>query len=197
MTPGNCRVLSRLNILAGAHPMHCLRIAAGILSLFVFAIHASAQPVDYVREVKPLLAARCYTCHGALKQKGGLRIDTVLAMKEGGDHGAIVHSGKPNESLLIKHLLGNGVKRMPPEADGEALMADQIALLKRWVEQGANGPKDEKPEPDPSDHCAYRVPVRPPTLKVKDADWMRNPIDAFIAAEHEKHGLWPQAAVEP
>lgn len=165
--------------------------------LFAIATPVSAQNVDYVREVRPLLAARCYTCHGALKQKGGLRIDTVAAMKEGGDHGAIVVAGKSNDSLLVKHLLGNGVKRMPPEADGEALKPDQIALVKRWVEQGANGPKDEKPESDPRDHWAFRGPMRPPTPKVKDAKWMANAIDAFIAAEHEKRGLKPQGDVEP
>src|SRR5438105_2668430 len=111
-----------------------------------------ATPVDYVREVKPILAASCYTCHGAIKQKAGLRLDTVALMTEGGDHGTTLIPGKSDESPLLKHILGvKGFKRMPPAADGEALKPAQIAILKRWIEQGAPHPKDEKPEADPRD----------------------------------------------
>src|SRR5947208_7811947 len=112
-----------------------------ILALLLPTV-AHAQPVDYLREVKPILAGSCYTCHGAIKQKGGLRLDSVALMKEGGDHGSVV-AGK--ESLILKHLVGApGFRRMPPKDEGEALKAAQIALIKRWIEQGAVGPKDEK-----------------------------------------------------
>ena len=157
----------------------------------------AGETVDYLREVKPILAARCYTCHGAIKQKAALRLDTVAFMKEGGDHGSVFVPAKADESLLLKHLLGTaGHQRMPPENDGEALKPAQIAVLRRWIEQGAVGPKDEQPEADPRDHWAFRPPLRPAVPKVKNAAWVRNPIDAFIAQEHEKRGLTPQTPVE-
>ncbi|MBI3821584.1 MAG: DUF1549 domain-containing protein [Planctomycetes bacterium] len=153
---------------------------------------AQAQPVDYMRDVKPILAASCYTCHGAIHQKRSLRLDTVALMKQGGDNGSILA-----DNLILKHIRGDGgFPRMPPPADGEALKPAQIAIIQRWVEQGAVSPKDEKPEADPRDHWAFRGPVRPEVPKVKNAGWVRNPIDAFLAAEHEKHGLTPQGPAE-
>ena len=158
---------------------------------------APAQTVDYLREVKPILSAHCYTCHGAIKQKGDLRLDTVALMKTGGDHGAVFVPAKASESLLLKHILGEkGFKRMPPEGDGELLKPAQVATLKRWIEQGAIGPNDEKPEADARDHWAFRPPMRPEVPKVKNAAWVRNPVDAFIAQDHEKHGLTPQGPAE-
>jgi hypothetical protein len=170
-------------------------------SLLIFAVlsmppAARSQTVDYLREVKPILAAHCFTCHGAIKQKAGLRLDTAALMKEGGDHGPVV-VGKAEESLILKHVRGEkGFRRMPPIDQGEPLKPAQIAILKRWIEQGALAPKDEKPEADPRDHWAFRSPVRPTMPKVKNVAWVRNPVDAFIAAEHEKRGLTPQGPAE-
>lgn len=168
-----------------------------IAGLFLSASAVHAQTVDYLREIKPVLAASCYTCHGAIKQKAGLRLDTVKLMKEGGDHGTVLVPGKADESVLLNHIRGDkDFRRMPPEQDGEALKPAQIAAIKRWIEQGAIGPKDEKPEADPRDHWAFRPPLRPDVPKVKNAAWVRNPVDAFIAAELEKHGLTPQGPAE-
>jgi hypothetical protein len=163
-----------------------------LLAVLLIPRAAFGQTVDYVREVKPILAGSCYTCHGAIKQKGGLRLDTVALMKEGGDHGSVV-----KDALILKHILGEkGFRRMPPTEEGEALKPAQIATIKRWIEQGAVGPKDEKPEADPRDHWAFRPPVRPEVPKVKNTAWVKNPIDAFLAAEHEKHGLTPRGPAE-
>src|SRR5437870_12370632 len=107
-----------------------------VFAAALFAQAAHGQTVDYAREVKPILAASCYTCHGAIKQKGGLRLDTVALMKEGGDHGSIVGDG-----LILKHILGEkGFRRMPPKDEGEALKPAQVAISKCWIEQGAVGP---------------------------------------------------------
>ena len=174
-----------------------LRRMGLMFALMVVAPTTHAQTVDYLREVKPILAGSCYTCHGAIKQKGALRLDTVAAMKEGGDHGPVLEPGKADASALMRHILGvKGFKRMPPPADGEALKPAQVAIIKRWIEQGAVGPKDEKPEADPREHWAFRTPIRPGVPAVKNAAWVKNPVDAFIAAEHEKHGLTPQTPAE-
>ncbi len=153
--------------------------------------------VDYMREVKPILAASCYACHGVIKQKGGLRVDTVKFMNDGGDKGSALVAGKPDDSPLLKHVLGmKGFKRMPPPEEGESLKPAQIATLRRWIEQGAVGPKDERAEADPREHWAFQPPVRPAVPKVSNPDRLRNPIDAFINATHEKHGLIAQGEVE-
>jgi hypothetical protein len=81
---------------------------------------------------------------------------------------------------------------MPPPGLGETLSDKEVALLRLWIDQGAAAQADEKPEPDPKEHWAFRPPSRSPLPPVRDAAYVRNPIDTFIAAEWEKHGLTPQ-----
>ena len=89
----------------------------------------AAEKVDYVREVKPLLTARCYACHGALQQKGGLRLDTAELAREGGGTGPAVEPGKGADILLVARVVGKpGHKRMPPASEGETLSEAQVAL---------------------------------------------------------------------
>src|SRR5690242_20064125 len=128
---------------------------ATLLSLATLALLAgplrAAEPVDYLRDVKPVLAAHCYACHGALQQKGGLRLDTAKLVRDGGDSGPVVVPGKASESPLIARVTADGKRRMPPLNLGEALSEKQVAALRAWIDQGASGPADEKPEPDPKD----------------------------------------------
>jgi hypothetical protein len=160
------------------------------LVLFLPVSTRAADAVDYLKEIKPILAAKCYACHGALQQKSGLRVDTVKFLLEGGDKGPVVVAGQPQKSSILDHVTGaNKARRMPPPMDGEPLDPQQVARLKDWIDQGAKGPADEKPEADPRDHWAFRPPVRPslpPGAKAANA------IDAFIAADLEKKGLLPQ-----
>ena len=79
---------------------------------------------------------------------------------------------------------------MPQE--GEPLTAVQIAAIREWIDQGANSPADEKADKDPREHWSFRPIVRPKVPKTANTGWVRNPIDAFIAADHERHGLAPQ-----
>jgi hypothetical protein len=152
-----------------------------------------AAPVDYTRDIKPVVATHCYACHGALQQKSGLRVDTVKYLLAGGANGPVVIPGRSGDSRLIDHVTASrGRRRMPPPSDGETLSEPQVALLRAWIDQGALGPADEKPEPDPKQHWAFRTPTRPAVPAVKDASRVRNPIDAFLAAERARHGLAPQ-----
>ncbi|HEY1170689.1 MAG TPA: DUF1553 domain-containing protein [Verrucomicrobiae bacterium] len=155
----------------------------------------AASKIDYATQIKPILMERCYACHGVLKQQGKLRTDTAQFLKQGGKHGVGFVIGKPNTSHLIERLTAEDVEdRMPPE--GEALKPEEIALFKQWIAQGAKAPAGEKPEADPKDHWAFKAPVRPAVPKVKAHEWSQNPIDSFIAAEHQKQGLKPQALAE-
>jgi hypothetical protein len=156
----------------------------------------AADRVDYVRDVKPILAAHCYACHGALQQKSGLRLDTAKLLRTGGNHGPAIDPGNSAESLLVERVTGAVAPRMPPASAGEVLKARDVALIRAWIDAGAPAPADEKPEADPREHWAFRAPVRPAVPEVKNRAWVRNPIDAFIAAEHARHGLTPQPPAE-
>ena len=94
---------------------------------------AADQPVDYVREVKPIFAQRCFPCHGALKQNAKLRLDTVTSMLRGGKSEAVVVPGKPDDSLLVGAITGDAGFRMPPENEGTRVTADEVAKIKRWI----------------------------------------------------------------
>ncbi len=158
----------------------------------LFNSSADAQTIDYLRDVKPMLAEKCFACHGALKQKGSLRVDSVAGMLEGGSAGASIVPGKSGESLLVQRVLGLGKKqRMPPKDEGEVLSDVQLAKLKAWIDQGAKGSADEKPEADPREHWAFKPPVKP-TIPAG-----AHPLDALIANTHQAKGLTPQPALEP
>jgi hypothetical protein len=157
--------------------------------------------VDYARDIKPLLSKRCYACHGGLQQKAGLRLDTASLIKKGGDSGPAIEPGASGDSLIIDAVTGNDGWRMPPESEGGPLAADEIAKIKAWIDQGAKSPPDEQPQPDPRRHWSFQPLRRPPVpngAALGDgAKWIRNPIDAFLAAEHHKHGLKPSPPADP
>ena len=161
---------------------------------------AADDRVDYFKQIRPILRARCIACHGALKQKGGLRLDTAALAIKGGDSGPAIEPGNVASSLLLERVSASDItERMPPE--GEPLKPEQISVLKQWIAQKADAPADEQPERDPRDHWAFKTPVRPPPPEVDNATpeqarWQRNPIDAFIAAEHCKYRLAPQAEAD-
>jgi mono/diheme cytochrome c family protein len=156
----------------------------------------AADPVDYLRDIKPVLASHCCACHGALQQKSGLRLDTAKSLRDGGDSGPVVVPGKASQSALLARVTADGKRRMPPLGLGEALSPREAALVRAWIDQGASGPADEKPEADPKDHWAFRPPIRRAPPQTKSIRCARNPMDAFLAAERDKHGLTPQPAAD-
>src|SRR4051812_43021044 len=98
--------------------------------LVVPATVGAAEPIDYLRQVKPILAARCYACHASLQQKGELRLDTLKALRTGGNNGPAVIPGNGKGSLLIERLHDRGGRRMPPASDGEEVPEKLVTLLK-------------------------------------------------------------------
>ena len=153
---------------------------------------ASPAP-DYLRQVKPLLQARCYSCHGALKQKGLLRLDTADSLIKGGESGAAILPGNAPGSLLIAKVSAQDIdERMPPEHEGEPFKPAEVQLLSDWIAAGAAAPADEKPEADPREHWAFRTPVRP-AVPEAGGTWGKNPIDMFISQQHQQQHLTPQA----
>ena len=162
------------------------------ISAVILGVRLSArgyESVDYLREIKPLLRERCYACHGALKQKNQLRLDTGQAVRRGGKHGPVILTNDVARSPLLWRVTStNSDERMP--AEGEALTPEQVGRLRNWIAQGAPSPTDEKPEPDPREHWAFQGPRRPPVPPIAHRlSPIGNPVDAFILAEQEKRGL--------
>jgi hypothetical protein len=163
----------------------CLWLGPGIIG----------RATDYDAVLKPLLRERCFSCHGALQQKADLRLDTVASMIRGGKHGPAMVPGKAGDSPLVARVASTDLEeRMPPEHEGQPFNADQIAVLTRWIAEGAKAPAGELPEPDPRDHWAFRPRMRPEVPTVQRTEWVRNPIDAFLARGHETVGLTPRPA---
>lgn len=163
-----------------------------MMSILLLSVPATLHADDtYQKRLQPLFKDRCFSCHGALKQKGGLRLDTIAFMKEGGNTGPVLSPSKPDDSELLRRLQATDKSRMPPHDEGEAFTPQQLALVRTWIQDGAKGPAQEKAEEDPRKHWSFQVVVRPPVPAPKNADWSKNPMDAFISTEHERLGLNP------
>ncbi len=172
---------------------HLLRVTSVLLLMFPAVNFAADDPVDYAKQIKPLLQKRCFACHGALKQEAGLRLDTVVMMAVGGDSGPAIVRKDAAQSLILKRVSATDLsERMPPEQEGEPLSAAQITMLRQWIAAGATAPPDERPEADPKDHWAFQQILRPAVPSLESA-WIRNPIDAFLARGHKQQGLIPQS----
>lgn len=166
---------------------HLVLVLTAVVAIPVYAQEKSG----YQSHIKPVLRERCYACHGALKQEGGLRLDTAALALKGGDSGAAVKAGDVSGSLLLQRVTAaTESERMPPE--GEPLKPVEIDALKSWIRDGAVAPADERAEQAPGDHWAFRPPVRPPVPMTADAPAITNPIDAFIGQEQRRRQIDPQ-----
>jgi len=183
------------------------KILAGVMGLLGMVPPVGAEQIKpavppsqvefFEVKIRPLLATHCFRCHGAEKQKGGLRVDSATALRQGGDSGPAILPGKPKESLLLRAVNHEGPK-MPPKSK---LKAEEVAALSQWIKQGASWPAtvptrtvERDWEQARQNHWAFRPVVDPPLPAVRDKDWPRNSLDHFVLARIEQHGLHP---VEP
>lgn len=176
--------------------LYCIVMFQRLLHLSLFlsaAAMGSAAEIDYLRDVKPILTKHCYACHGAWKQNAGLRLDTGAAIRKGGESGPAVQAANSTESLLIGVLTGAAGFRMPPANEGTPLTADEITIVKKWIDSGASSPADEQPAADPRSYWSYQ-PVRRPNLPGggEQSKWPRGAVDSFIATKHVEHELTPR-----
>ncbi len=146
---------------------------------------APKSALDFNRDIRPILARNCFSCHGQdeAHREAGLRLDLrdAATKKLDSDATAIV-PGKPDDSELVKRIVTTDDSlKMPPTDSGRALSADQIAKLRTWVEQGAPYAR----------HWSFEKPVRPEFPAVKQSDWPANGIDHFVLARLEAAGLSP------
>lgn len=157
---------------------------------------AAAAEVDYTRDIKPLFSRHCQSCHGALKQKGGLRLDFGASIQHGGDNGAIFIPGRAGESRLMERVQSSDDSRRMPLGESP-LSAAQVDLLREWIAQGARYPDDEPTPVSPGEHWSFQPVVRPAVPVVEDAGWVRNPIDQFVLSKLEKRGWRPSSPASP
>ncbi len=156
------------------------------LALQLAAVSAVGEPpidetrVDYNRQIKPLLADRCYTCHGPDKEhrKAALRLD----VRESAVADVIV-PGDVEESYLYERVSAEDPRDVMPPADSgrKPLAKHEVELIRRWIEQGAKF----------DTHWAFVRVTRPDVPDGRDGDWAFGPIDHFIAAAHRREGLKP------
>src|SRR4051812_538760 len=156
-------------------------ICLGIAAAWMGSNLSAAEPVSFHHDVKPILARRCFNCHGPSKQEGGLRLDQperALAELDSGVR-AIVPGDLEQSALVERVNSQDETVRMPPT--GKPLSPQEIQALKQWITAGARWEK----------HWAFVPPRQQDPPSVKDKAWVQNPIDAFILARLELAGLEP------
>src|SRR5262245_18958070 len=171
-----------VTVRASAAAAICLGLAlAAATSARAGGPQQTPTPVNFDRDVRPILSNNCFQCHGPDEQQRetNFHFDT----EDGAfvDDGIIVR-GKASESLLVKRITNpDPHERMPPPDSGHKLTDQQIALLIRWIDEGAKW----------SSHWAWAPPKRPELPAVRQTAWPRNAIDRFILARLEHEGLQP------
>ena len=161
---------------------HVQQVFCFLFASAVIVNVASPADIDYLRDIKPVLKAKCYSCHGAIRQEANLRLDTVEFMRTGGNTGPALKNGDELQSdLLLRVTAPDESDRMPPE--GEPLSLEQIEQFRRWLADGAAAPDHEQPQTNPKTHWAFQplLNVEPPVGN--------HPVDAFISRRLASAGL--------
>ena len=151
-------------------------------------------------KVRPILVQRCYECHSGQESNGGLRLDYREGLLKGGDSGPALQADEPQGSLLLRAIrYQNADLQMPPSGK---LDASEIEVLETWVAQGAFDPRADLPSGSSDKPQGMSIqdgrnfwsmmPLKPVEVpRAVDADWCRNPIDAFVLKELDSNGLRP------
>lgn len=157
-----------------------LRVLIVVVFFPFGSLHAGDEPLDFNRDIRPILSENCFYCHGqdGNKRQGDLRLDqreTAIAS------GAIV-PGKAAESAIVAriHEIDPDVQ-MPPPKSNRKLSPEQKVILERWINEGANY----------APHWSFVAPVKPSLPEVKNLGWVRNAIDQFVLSKLETEGIAP------
>lgn len=201
-----------------------MRLRCALLVMTIAPVVACANDEaahrHFLDKVKPLLDSRCISCHGPEKVKGGLRLDSRGAALKGGDTGPALVAGKPAQSLILQAVMhARPDLEMPPK---DKLTRADIAILERWIKDGAPWPETKWVETVPvvpGEHLGNawidsRNPIvrifggqrldlwslqpvqRPEPPRVRRKDWPRTPIDRFVLARLESSGLEPSPTAD-
>lgn len=162
-----------------------------VLTLALCGFPARGQQVDFTRDVEPILRSNCRGCHGERQQLSGLRLDHPQAAMAGAYSGPVIKPGDSANSKLIQMVTGTGKVRMPPAGPG--LKEEQIAILRRWIDQGAPWPATEplKTVAVRNSHWAYQPIQRPAPPEATPKELIKNPIDSFVFAKLNQEKIAP------
>ncbi len=156
-----------------------------LLPILTFVpVFACAEKVDFTKQIQPIFSENCYACHGPDENavEGGLRLDVREDSLKGGDSGKAIVPGDPVKSLILERIGHSDPDEvMPPPDKKDRLKPAQIALIRQWIEEGAEW----------GVHWAFESPQRPEVPVVKNKDWPVNPIDRFVLAKLEAEGIAP------
>ena len=171
-----------------------IRSAMGLAGLLVLVGPSAAAPpqpapVQFARDIAPILSDTCYQCHGpdAAQREAKLRLDTRSGLFETREKQQIVAPGNRQASHLWNRITAKDVdERMPPADSGKSLTREQVELIGRWIEQGA----------DWQGHWSFVKPRRPALPVTRDRQWGHNAIDRFVLARLEKENMRPAPEAE-
>lgn len=144
----------------------------------------TAKKVSYNRDIRPILSDKCFACHGfdVNTREAGLRLDIREAALTKYESGVPILPGDPDNSTIIERITSDKASTvMPPPSTHKTISADELAMLKQWIKEGA--------EYEP--HWAFIAPVHPELPEVSDEGWVRNDIDRFVLAKLDAKGLKP------
>ena len=155
------------------------------------SVIAAPKPIDFQREIRPILSDNCFQCHGPdpANRMAGLRLDLKDAALEARKNGAAIVPANSASSLLYQRIVeANPARKMPPKYSHKSVTPEQAALIKRWIDEGAPW----------KEHWAYTAPRKPSALPaVQNTAWAAgNPIDRFILAKLEAQSLTPAPAAD-
>ena len=180
------------------------RFVCGLLLAVTASRLVHADDEFFEKQIRPLLAEHCQSCHGDGKQEGGLQLTSRALLMKGGETGPVIVPSQPEESLLIRAVEYLNEPKMPPK---QKLPDADIARLRRWVAMGVPWPESNlKPTPVPVSEFqvtpgqqswwAYQAVKDHAPPEVRNGAWPRNEIDQFIAAELESHMMQPAPAAD-
>jgi hypothetical protein len=150
----------------------------------------AAEPLRYGRDVLPILSAKCFACHGPDEEgrQADLRLDLDATAKADRDSGPAIVPGRPAESLLFQRITSQDTDLvMPPGDSHKPLTAEQVAVVRRWIEEGAAWGR----------HWSFEPVTRPEVPAVAGEPEPPSPIDALVAARLAEHGLALLPPAEP
>ena len=148
-------------------------------------VNWAQEPVDFARDIRPILADHCFTCHGpdAATREGGFRLDlrdSALAEADSGEFPIV--PGDVSVSEVIRRVRSNDEsEQMPPPESVHRPTQQQIELLERWIAEGA----------DWKQHWAFVKLQQAVLPQIRQSDWSNHPIDRFVLARLEAQGLTP------
>lgn len=164
-----------------------------LLWIFINGNLAAAPTVDFVKDLQPLFAERCYNCHGEKKQESGMRADSRAGLLKGGDTGPSIVVSNSAGSILVQVLSGTHAELAQMPKKKKKFTAEQIGLVRAWIDHGAVWATAASPNQfsDNTNHWAFKAPTRPSVPAVSNKKWTRTPVDNFVLAKLHAEKLKP------